>query len=1058
MLDALERLYTVRMRWEELIEILSQQAVILTNDEEVVEKYLQIGELWESRLNSPDRAIDAYRQALTLDEKCLDAMRALEHLYGQQERWYDILDIYQMMTAVLTDPARKVEVLNRQGALQVEQLQDTSGAIDTYRRVLGLQPESADAVEAVEVLYRRDERWEELADVYELHLNAVDDVEYQNAIRTMMAEVYQLSLGDHQRAIESLLPILDQDPLNSGALTSLAALYDELEDWDRCIEMLIKQVDASSELDERCAIQSKIGKLYQDRLDDNDSAETWYRKALTADNNHLPSLEGLKDVYAVRGDWEEAIRVLQMMEAGSRQLDEKSRYLLEIGELYRTQVDDQTVAIDYFEQAIDLWPDNVAAASSLIDVYWSDENWPRAEPLLALLIQNSDRNEPKVLQALYYRSGVCAEHLQKLDVALTNYRQAYELDSTHLPTLQRMGNLLVEREDWDRAFKIFQTLLVHHRDHLQESEIAQIFYQQGRIKLQVNEKRKALDFFRKSLDIESGNIDSLGAVASIHEARGEWEDVVHYRRRLIEQMPEGADRFEMLVSIGEVQGERLGNTRAATETYQSALKQEPGSRLVLGKLLGLHETAGNWTAAVETLTQLAELEDNDTRKAKYWCGVATIQQKYLDDRFMAVRSFDNALEADPSMLRAFQAIDQLLTEDKDYERQDRYYRKMLKRATDNQLDDGLIFSLAKNLGEINRTRLKRYSEAVKAYRIALSRKPDDAAIHNILAQLFELEENSKAAINQYYTLIRIEPTNIENYRSLKRLFMENDQYDQAWCVCQVLCFLNKATQEERVFFEKYRSRTLKQAQRALDPKHWALLTHPLKSNLLDQLMQRLYVHTLPAMSVTHKQLGINRRRALIDPSDQTPFNSVAAYVSKTMRIGVPECYTAPNNLNGVNVVNLNPPALLVGADVGRGARMQELAFMNAKQLMLMLPQHILSTIDTTYERRKARILGTAYTLMKLVNPAANAQFDADLLDVLASSIPRSDLADFSKLIQQMSKDPNAHLNVSHWLEGLEHSIIAWDSCCAMTSLPPPVCSRMNQALSAVHPSKTEFVN
>ena len=63
-LDALERLYTVRMRWEELIEILTQQAVILTQDAEVVEKYLQIGELWESRLNSPDRAIDAYRQAL----------------------------------------------------------------------------------------------------------------------------------------------------------------------------------------------------------------------------------------------------------------------------------------------------------------------------------------------------------------------------------------------------------------------------------------------------------------------------------------------------------------------------------------------------------------------------------------------------------------------------------------------------------------------------------------------------------------------------------------------------------------------------------------------------------------------------------------------------------------------------------------------------------------------------------------------------------------------------------------------------------------------------------
>ena len=109
-------------------------------------------------------------------------MRALEHLYTQQERWYETLDIYDMMNAVLSEPQRRVEVLNRQGTLQVQQLQDIGGAIDTYRRVLGIQPESADAVEALEVLYRREERWEELADVYELHLNAVEDTQYRIAI------------------------------------------------------------------------------------------------------------------------------------------------------------------------------------------------------------------------------------------------------------------------------------------------------------------------------------------------------------------------------------------------------------------------------------------------------------------------------------------------------------------------------------------------------------------------------------------------------------------------------------------------------------------------------------------------------------------------------------------------------------------------------------------------------------------------------------------------------------------------------------------------------------
>ena len=195
-----------------------------------------------------------------------------------------------------------------------------------------------------------------------------------------------------------------------------------------------------------------------------------------------------------------------------------------------------------------------------------------------------------------------------------------------------------------------------------------------------------------------------------------------------------------------------------------ALAEEPGSRLVLGKLLGFHEASGNWHAAVETLTQLADLEENGTRKAKYWCGVATIQQKYLDDRFMAVRSFDNALDADPSMLRAFQAIDHL-TEDKDYERQDRYYRKMLKRATDHHLDAGLVFKLAKNLGKL----IGRDSKDTprRSKRIGCTHPARGRLEHNILAS-YELEDDAPRPW-QCYTLIRLEPTNIECYRSLKRL-------------------------------------------------------------------------------------------------------------------------------------------------------------------------------------------------------------------------------------------------------------------------------------------------
>ena len=418
-------------------------------------------------------------------------------------------------------------------------------------------------------------------------------------------------------------------------------------------------------------------------------------------------------------------------------------------------------------------------------------------------------------------------------------------------------------------------------------------------------------------------------------------------------------------------GERLSNARGALEIYQSVLDEEPGSKMVLGKMLGLHESTKNWPAAVDTLTTLAELEDNASRKAKYWCGVATIQQRYLEDRFLAVRSFDNALDADPTMLRAFEAIDQMLTEDRDYERQDRYYRKMLKRAMENQLDDKLVFSLAKNLGEINRSRLKRFDEAAKAYKIALTRKTDDPGITQILAQLYELDDDSGQAIAQYQTLLRQDPKNIDNYRTLKRLYLEADMVDEAWCVSQVLVFLNKASQEDRAFFEKYRSRTFREAKRPLDAANWDALRHEKKSKLLDLFFTKAARYALDPMSMTHKELGIHKRKDFIDSSQKTPFNTILAYAAQALRTNQPDCYADPAKRAGLHVLNLNPRhalEMMLSAVLGCRA-----CVYGAKQLTLLGAQHILAAFDSHYQHRKERLKTTVYTVMKLINPAANVK-------------------------------------------------------------------------------------
>lgn len=1020
-LRALERLYATAERWLDLVDALHRQALVIDDPNTIVENHLRIGELFETRLAAADRAIEAYRNALSIDDRCLDAMQALEKLYTAQDRWHELLDVYEMMLSVRTSKEDQLRIYSRIAMIQEEELGDADRTIETYRKMVLVDPGCVPAVRALDRLYREQERWDDLADVYLQHLEALQDTNAKIQVQSALAQLYRGPLRDAYRAIDALTPILDLDANHLPTLTALGELYAETEDWQSCIQALSREAHLLSDRREVIDRQFRVGQIYEEKIGDLDEAERWYRATLDHDPNFLPALESLARLYRQRAEWNEVVRVLKMMEAAHRAFPDKSKCLYEIGAVFDEYLGDRTTAIDYYEQAMDMSPDNALAAKPLVQVYLADQRWERAEPLLDLLLARAQGGDIRELQQLNHRLGFVAERLHKDDKALQHYRQAYELDSTHLPTLQGMADLLYRREDWDRAFKIYQTMLVHHRENLDEAAVVEIFFREGLIKLKVGERRKALDFFRKALDLDPKHPETLRAVVDLHEKNGDWEDVIHYRRQLLSVVADPIDRFQALVGIGDILREHLRHANKAVEAYNEALTLQPDSRLVLSKLLDLYEEARQWPNAVDVLTRLAEMESDPGRQSKYFYAVAVIQRDELKDNLTAVRTFDRALDADPAMLKAFQAIDQLLTKEKDWERQDRYYRKMLKRATERGLPDELVVTLAKNLGEINRTRLQKYEDAVKAYKIALAKRPEDLGVHGIVAELYELANDVDRAIMQHYRVIELNPRNIESYQHLRRLFMDSGRYDEAWCVCQVLSYLGHANADERAFFEKYRSRTLTQARKALDAQMWTLIYHPEMSLLLSRVFDLLFPYTAPLMALDHKDLKLHKRKDLVEPTEQTPFNNVLNYVSQVTRLPRFEVYRAQQGVNGIASANLNPPGMLVGMDVLGGRSLQELAFLTSKQLFSMSRSHFLATIDETYERRKQRLFTIVYTLTKLVNPGAEVPFMDEELLAGYQAIQPADRAEMAKLIAKMGEDPNQHLNLSKWLEMVEHS-------------------------------------
>src|SRR6185503_6703114 len=143
-----------------------------------------------------------------------------------------------------------------------------------------------------------------------------------------------------------------------------------------------------------------------------------------------------------------------------------------------------------------------------------------------------------------------ADELGNGDKALKYYKLAYDLDSTFLPVLLGRAALLYRMEDWDGAFKIYQTILVHHRDSQKESEIVDIFFRLGNIKLKQNERKKALNMFEKALELEATHKPTLLAVVELQAASSDWEAVIHAKRSLL-AVAEDNEKLKLLDEIGD---------------------------------------------------------------------------------------------------------------------------------------------------------------------------------------------------------------------------------------------------------------------------------------------------------------------------------------------------------------------------------------------------------------------------------------------------------------------------------------------------------------------------
>ncbi|MEY4513788.1 MAG: hypothetical protein RLZZ450_5910, partial [Pseudomonadota bacterium] len=969
-LVALERIYRERGEWEKLVEVLRRKAAfrggeLHTLEEEdlaiVLAAKLELATVYRDQFNETEKAIQQYEEVLAVEPQNLVALRGIEPLYQVTERWQELPKILETQLEAVSTEKERIAILSKLARVYEVEFVKPEKAAERLEQILDIDPNHLEALTGLARIYRTLQRWDSVINTYDRHVSATPSRAEKLDIYKALGDVYANELKDHDRAIDTYLNVTQLDDHDVEALYALSRLYEKTDNQSSTIDILEKLAKLVREPSERVELHYRTGRILEEKLGDRQAAVEHYERAIDLDPTHLLSLAAMRAVYIDGGDWLAASRTLEREIQNTQNPRALTKLNVELGQIYRERLDEHPRSIAAFESALRHDDTNEEAALALVEDYMKQERYQEALPLLQLLVRQSGKRSADENQRLAFQLGQAASKLGDHAASVKAYGQAYTVDPSHLPTIEGLANAHFALRDWEKAGKFYQVLLMQHREDLSPDEVVHAFHQLGVVKLEQNERRKALNMFDKALEQDPGHTITLERVIGLHADDGNWDQVIHYKKQLLEGA-KGPERLALLQEIADLWRDKLDNRQKAIECLADALVLEPQNHVLLHKLLQLYQETKQWKETTDIIQRVSDLDPRSSSKAKYQYTVGVILRDELKDVDGALARFNDALDADPTQLKPFEAVNKLLTQLKDWKGLERAFRKMLHRVMAMPTPDKeLQFSLWHNLGIIYRDRLKQLEAAAQAFKLASELRPEDQTEHKILAEIYsKLPSKFAEAVTEYEYLLRQDPQQPEPYQSLYKLYFDARDYDKAWCVARTLSVLKKADKDQSDFYEQYKPASGNPSSR-LTAQHWLTdLYHPDQDREVSMVFRSLCGPLFDSRygAVNDKVAGLAKLKP-VDFAKETA--SIAQAFALSMQVLSPDVrprlFLRGDKPQGLQSILSQQPATECGMLLLRGYKPKDLQFVTAHHLAYHRAEHyIRKMLPSAQELREALIV------------------------------------------------------------------------------------------------------
>lgn len=754
--EAIRRLEQESKSWKKLLKRFEEEAEQATEPRLRATLYAHAAALvWQHKKKGRDQDTDKLlRASLEADPSYLRATLLLEHTMRERSALAPLAELLLDAAEHVEAPSAQVALYARAGRLLARDLNEMPRAAACFERVNDIEPGNADALSFLSEHFGKQERWDDLAALYEQVLATRLEPDVEQAILLQIGMVHYRMRGKPEAAEPFFARLRKLDPVHPAMLDFYREYQSQRpEDW---LATLADAQRVATTDAQRAELALVAGRTALERPELRDKAVESFRLAQRLDPTNRAATAALRDLYLKAEKWNALADIIkgEIEATPDSQAATKIGLLRELHAIYRDRLHMDGMVIGTLGRILKLAPGDQAALTELATKY---EGSGRFNELISILTERADALTDRAdkVDAYLRVARLWIERFQNFNQATVPYEKVLELDPNNREALSELRGIYEKKRAWKQLYEVLRRERAVASDPAARLSLTIELAKLSADRLQ--SYAEAIGFWKEALEQDQGAPGAVEALQRLAERDRDYATLAELLERDVDRGATREDKVRALQKLAALRAEQLGDPEGAARCWRRILDLEPkhgrALRAVRDALLAardydgleaLYAKAHDDEGLADVLSHEADRVEDPKLKVELSFRAADVLEKKIKEPVRAVRSYERVLAADPTNLRAASALSVVYEQEEKWGR----LRAMLEVMLRASQDDATRVALLKRLGELCLVSLREgeaaLAYAAQAYRIA----PEDGAVVESL-------EKAAAAASGYDTMVEL---------------------------------------------------------------------------------------------------------------------------------------------------------------------------------------------------------------------------------------------------------------------------------------------------------------